>query len=176
MARTLVYLIIGIAILALCACPAQAFTAKNLDIVVQDNGDATITFNYELSWYENVAVFTRIANPNTELKKALESNYGKSVDVLATTGNQAQVLVHGFASSRIADGSTTITTPALSFRSAEKVLKQYWFAPLISVDFSPEVTRVVFPDGYVEQYYNQIKKFTCHYRSVSVFVLLRAYE
>jgi len=146
----------GIAILALCACPAQAFTAKTLDIVVQDNGDATITFDYNLNWYENVAVFTHIADPNTELKKALENNFDANVDVLATSGSEAKVLVHGFASQKVNDGSTTMTTPALSFQSAERVLKQYWFAPLISVDFSPEVTRVVFPDGYVEQYNNQI--------------------
>lgn len=157
MARKLLYLIIGIAVLMLCACPAQAFTAKTLDIVVQDNGDATITFDYELSWYENVAVFTRIADPNTELKKALESNYGKSVDVISTTGSQAQVLIHGFASQKATDSGTTMTTPPLSFRSAEKVLDKYWFAPLINVDFSPDITRVVFPDGYVEQYYNQIE-------------------
>jgi len=156
MARALIYLVIGIALLALCACPAQAFTAKTLDIAVQENGDATIIFNYELSWYETVAVFTHIANPNTELKNALESNYGKGVDVISTSGSQVQVLVHGFASSTVNDGSTTMTTPALSFQSAEKVLKQYWFAPLISVDFSPEVTHVVFPDGYVEEYDNQI--------------------
>jgi hypothetical protein len=157
MARNILYLVIGIAILALCACPAQAFTAKSLDIVVQDNGDATVTFAYDLSWYENVAVFTRIADPNTELKKALESNYGKNVDVISTTGSQAQVLIHGFASTRVADGQTTMTTPSMSFRSAEKVLDKYWFAPLISVDFSPEVARVVFPDGYVEQFSNQIE-------------------
>ena len=156
MARALMYLVIGIALLALCACPAQAFTAKTLDIVVQPNGDAAITFSYELSWYENVAVFTHIADPNTELKKALENNYGKSVDVISTSGSQAQVLVHGFASSRTTDGVTTVTTPALSFQSAENVLKQYWFAPLISVDFSPDVTHVVFPDGYVVEYDNQI--------------------
>ena len=156
MARKLLYLVIGIAILALCACPAQAFTAKTLDIAVQANGDAIITFDYDLSWYENVAVFTRIANPNTELKKALENNFDASVDVLATSGSEAKVLVHGFASKNANNGSTTMTTPALSFQSAERVLKQYWFAPLISVDFSPEVTRVVFPDGYTETYYNQI--------------------
>lgn len=156
MARNLLYLIIGITIFILCVCPVQAFNAKSLDIVVQDNGDAIITFDYELSWYENVAVFTRIANPNTELKKALESNYHKSVDILATSGNEAKVLIHGFTSQRVTDGSTTMTTPALSFQSAERVLKQYWFAPLISVDFSPEVTRVIFPDGYQEEYNNQI--------------------
>lgn len=156
MARTLLYLVMGIAILALCVCPAQAFTAKTLDISVQENGDATVTFDYDLSWYENVAVFTRIADPATELKKAIENNFNTQADVLATTGSETKILIHGFASGRTTDGVTTMTTPALSFQSAERVLKQYWFAPLISVDFSPEITRVTFPDGYTEQFVNQI--------------------
>jgi len=33
----------------LLVCPAQAFTAKGLDIAVQDNTDVVITFTYELS-------------------------------------------------------------------------------------------------------------------------------
>ena len=156
MARSLPYLVLGIAVLACCICPVQAFTAKSLDIAVQQNGDAMITFDYDLSWYENIAVFTRIADPATELKKALESNYGKSVDVLATSGSEVKILVHGFASGSTSGGRTTMTTPSLSFQSAETVLKQYWFAPLISVDFSPDVTRVTFPDRYTVQYANQI--------------------
>jgi len=157
MSRKFIYLVIGIGILFLCACPAQAFTAKNLDIVVQDNGDARITFNYALNWYEYVAVFARIADPGTELKKALEGNYGKNVDVIATTGNQVEILVHDYASRTVKDNRTTLNTPVLSFRSAEKVLETYWFAPLIDVDFSPELTRVVFPDGFMQQYNNQIE-------------------
>jgi hypothetical protein len=156
MARTFLYLIIGIGVLALCAFPAQAFTAKTLDINVQANGDAIITFDYSLSWYEYAAVFVRIADPGTELKKALESNYGKNVDVLAASGDEAKMVVHGFGTSTVDDRGTTITTPALSFTSAENILKNYWFAPLITVDFSPDVTTVDFPDGYVAQYYNQI--------------------
>jgi hypothetical protein len=156
MVRSLLYLVIGIAVIACCVCPAQAFTAKSLDIAVQENGDARITFGYDLSWFENAAVFARIANPATELKKALESNYGKSVDVLSTSGSGVEVIIYDFASSKMVDGSTIMKTPSLSFQSAEKVLKQYWFAPLISVDFSPEITRVIFPDGYVEQFDNQI--------------------
>jgi len=153
-----VYLYSGILILilAISVCPVQAFTAKSLDIVLQDNGDALITFDYDLSWYENVAVFAQITNPGNELKRALEANFGKKVDVITTTGKQSQVLVQGFASRSVKDNLVTMVTPALSFDSAEKILKQYWFAPLINVDFSPAVTRVIFPDGYIETFNNQI--------------------
>ena len=156
MTRRLLYLLLGIGILFLLACPAQAFTAKTLDISVQDNGDAIITFDYSLSWYENVAVFTHIADPTTELKSAIENNFNAQVDVLGAGTNEARVLVHGFASRSAQGNSVTLTTPALSFQDAERVLKQYWFAPLISVDFSPDVTTVDFPDGFVQTYYNQI--------------------
>ena len=140
----------------LLVCPAQAFTAKNLDITVQDNTDAVITFDYELSWFENVAVFVRIGDPGTELKKALESNFNKPVQITEAGAGRSQFFVKGFATRQVnKDGVTTMKTPALSFSEAETVLKQYWFAPLISPDFSPDVTRVSFPDGYSQTFYNQ---------------------
>lgn len=139
----------------LLVCPAQAFTAKSLDITVQDNTDAVITFEYELSWFENVAVFVRIGDPGTELKKALESNFNKPVQITEADAGRSQFFVKGFATRQVNDGVTTLNTPALSFREAETVLKQYWFAPLVSPDFSPDVTRVSFPDGYTQTFSNQ---------------------
>jgi len=148
----------GIVLLAICCAvtPAQAFTAKNLDIAVQQNTDAVITFDYELSWIENIAVFMRIADPGAELKKALESNYKKPVIVMVADGGRSQFMVQGFASVEERDGTVLMRTPALSFVEAEKVLNQYWFAPFIAPDFSPGVTRVSFPDGYVEDFSNEI--------------------
>ncbi len=137
-------------------CPAHAFTAKTLDITVQENTDAVIAFDYELSWFENIAVFMRIADPGTELKKALESSYKKPVLVIKTDGGESRFMVQGFASKVERDGTVTLITPALSFVEAEAILNQYWFAPLISPDFSPAVTRVNFPDDYTEEFYNQI--------------------
>jgi hypothetical protein len=137
------------------SCPVQAFTARNLVIDVKDNSDATITFDYQLSWFESVAVFLQITNPGNELKKALESNFQKPVQVMEADAGRSQFYVQGFASKEVRDGTITLTTPALSFREAENVLKQYWFAPLINPDFSPDVTRVVFPDGYEQSFNNQ---------------------
>jgi hypothetical protein len=139
----------------LLVCPAQAFTAKSLDITVQDNTDAVITFQYELSWYENAAVFARIGDPGTELKKALESNFHKPVQITEADAGRSQFYVKGFAAKKVKDTTVTMTTPALSFREAEQVLQKYWFASLISPDFSPAVARVIFPDGYTETFYEQ---------------------
>jgi len=138
------------------ACPALAFTADNLDIAVSDTADAVITFEYELTWAENAAVFMRITDPSLELKRALESNYKKTVDVVGTDNGHAQFIVHDFATIRKSEGGTVMSTPALSFVNAEKVLKQYWFAPFVNPDFSPSITRVSFPDGYSYEFDNQI--------------------
>jgi len=140
----------------LAVSPVHAFTAKTLDITVQENTDAVIAFDYGLSWFENIAVFMRIADPGTELKKALESSYGKPVLVTKSNGGESEFMVQGFASKEERGGTVTLITPALSFADAEKILNQYWFAPLISPDFSPAVTRVNFPDDYTEEFYNQI--------------------
>jgi len=152
------YKLLSVSLLILCCVllsPVQAFTAKSLVIDVKDNSDAIITFDYELSWFESFAVFVRIADPGTELKEALESNFHAPVEVLEADSGRSQFYVEEFASEKVRDGSVTLTTPPLSFREAEKVLKQYWFASFINPDFSPEVTRIVFPDGYVQTFNNQ---------------------
>ena len=152
------FVLAGILVLVLlsAAPPVQAFTAKNLDIAVQDSGDAIITFDYDLTWYEHAAVFMRIADPGRELKTALESSYGKPVMVTKADGGTSRLVVKGFASKQEHDNTVIMTTPALSFGEAEKILNQYWFARFITPDFSPEVTTVRFPDGYTEAFSNQI--------------------
>jgi hypothetical protein len=152
------YVLAGIFVLALLSVtlPVQAFTAKNLDITVQDTADAIITFDYDLTWYEHAAVFMRIADPGRELRTALETSYGKPVVVTRADGGTTRLVVKGFASQQESESTVTMMTPALSFGEAEKILNQYWFARVITPDFSPEVTTVRFPDGYAETFSNQI--------------------
>jgi hypothetical protein len=147
----------GIVILALLAisCPVQAFTAKTLDITVLDNTDAIITFDYELTWYENVVVFANIVNPGAELAKAVKSQFNWDVSVDSVTPSQVRLTVYGFASRSDGNGVVAMKTPALSFQNAEKVLNKYWFARFVSPDFTPEMTYVNFPDGYSETFAGQ---------------------
>jgi hypothetical protein len=49
-----------------------------------------------------------------------------------------------------------MVTPALSFARAQQVMDGYWFAPLISPDFSPGITTVIFPDGHKATYYDEL--------------------
>jgi hypothetical protein len=137
--------------------PASAFTAESLLINVSENGDAMVTFSYSLGWAEKVAVFFHIADPAAELKHALESNSGKEVSQSEVTPDSASFLVHGYAQINTGDGEVTYTTPSLSFARAAEILSGYWFAPLISVDFSPEETTVIFPDRYEEKFMNKIE-------------------
>jgi GH25 family lysozyme M1 (1,4-beta-N-acetylmuramidase) len=142
--------------ISLIVVPTQAFTAQEFTIGVQQNGDAEIHFKYHISWIEELAVRMGIANPQSELKKALENNFNKPVTVIRADGSEAQFTVSGFASVKTEKDSLTFSTPSLSFSAAEKVLKGYWFASLISTDFSPSVTQVAFPDGYSIEFYDQI--------------------
>ena len=144
-------------LLALAAVPASAFTAESLSIDVQESGDATVTFEYRLGLVEKFAVFLRIADPAAELKNGLESNSGKEVTVSEVTSNSAAFLIREYAHKTTGASEVTYTTPLLTFASAEKILLDYWFAPLISVDLSPAVTTVVFPDGFTEEFYDCIE-------------------
>jgi hypothetical protein len=148
--------LVAFLLVACLAAPAGAVIVHNLNIVVSGNGDAQVDIHYELNWLEQAAVFARIADPGTELKSALENNFDVSVDVISVDNHEATVLVHPFARVSSLSGGTRYITPELSFENAQRALNRYWFAPLVSADFSPDVTRVVFPDGYSEEFFNQI--------------------
>jgi hypothetical protein len=148
---------IGIILLvALVILPASAFQAKDLTITVNDNGDALVTFDYQLNWLEQAAVFTKVVDPGQQLKSALENNFRASVTVNQVSPEESTLNIHSFATIKKTPDGLMYSTPALSFQNAERVLKQYWFAPLISTDFSPDITQITFPDGYHEEFYNQI--------------------
>ncbi len=63
--------------------------------------------------------------------------------------------MQGFALDEVRDGTGTLTTPALSFREAGEIQKQYRFDSFVNPDFSPDIIRVVFPEGYVQTFIDQ---------------------
>lgn len=148
-------LVASLLVLAFMAVPASAFSAEELRILVDDDGDADITFRYSLSWIERIAVFFRIAEPEQELKSALEEATGAPVTVISAESNAARFSVQGFAKIRKTDDETTYSTPEIDFTGAQEMLNRYWFAPLVNPDFSPDLTLVRFPDGYEETFSNQ---------------------
>lgn len=144
-----------LAICAFAALPAQAFVAKSLTITLQPpDGDARIDMQYELTFIEQSAVFLRIADPASELKKAFDSHSDQPVTITKATSSSATVIVPKFADIHEGKRKYTIVTPSVSFVRAQEVMNSYWFAPLVNPDFSPDVTTVIFPDGFRSSFNN----------------------
>lgn len=154
--------VIGLLILLALLPPVQGFTAEKLTIEIQAEGGATVQFTYSLSWMEQFAVFLRIANPPNELAAALQGYAGVPVTVTSLDSSSTTFSLERFARVENEGNIRTLVTPPIQFTEAEKALQRYWFAPLISVDFSPAVATIQFPDGYQEVRLNeeQLPSFT----------------
>jgi len=144
--------LVSCCLVAAAAAPVQAFTAKSLTITLAPDGDATLDMQYDLSLIEESAVFFRIADPAAELKNAFDTHSSSPVIVPSATDTSAEVIIPGFADVARSGPETRMTTPGLSFARAQEVMDGYWFAPLVSPDFSPAVTTVIFPDGHRDTY------------------------
>lgn len=132
----------------------QAFSSDTLSVDILPNGDAYITFDYTLNKLEKTAVYLKIADPNTELKKALEEEFHHPVTVEEVTESSAQFKVQQFSNLTKTDGITIMSTPEISFLKAEKALQKHWFAPLVQADYSAEVATVTYPDGYTKEFFD----------------------
>jgi len=141
-------LLLIILFVSMIASPALAFQADTLTIALDPGGNATVDFTYRLSWLEYFAVFLKITDPASEIRQALEDNLQKPVVVQSAAMDSTRLSVESFATVKRSNETITLSTPGLSFEAAENVLKSYWFAPLVSPDFSPAITKVRFPDGY----------------------------
>lgn len=149
-------LIVGLCVVCLAVMPAQAFTAKTLTITLDGNGNAQADMQYELSFTEQAAIFFHAADPATALQSALQENLNGQVTVQKADMSSADVVIDSFATLSASNGTTTMTTPAFSFASAQAAVKNQWYAPLISADFAPQATTITFPDGYKATYFEQI--------------------
>jgi hypothetical protein len=150
-------IITGLFLMACAVMPASAFTMKSLNIAIEENGEAQVDMNYDLSFVEQSAVFFQLADPAAQLKSAFDTGGSQHVTVTQVTSSSAHIVIPAFAPVTTTTGEkSTITTPSISFERARNVLNTYWFAPLVSPDFSPAVTTVTFPDGHLVNYYDQI--------------------
>jgi len=136
--------------------PADALTIKSLTINLGESGDAQVDLHYELSLPEQGAVLFQVTDIRGTLEKDLQDTLNKPVVVQDAGMNSADITIPGFASVREDDGSTVMTMPGFSLADAQDVMNRYWYAPITSPDFSPDVTAITFPDGYTEYYYDQI--------------------
>lgn len=147
-------LVAGLCLLAFAAMPVEAFTVKSLTMTLAPDGDAQVDMQYDLTLFEEGAIFFRLSDPAAELKKAFDANSKHPVTVTQATGSSARVLIPSFASVSTEANTITMVSPSISFEKAQSVLDKYWFAPLLSPDFSPDLTTIIFPDGYQTNFYN----------------------
>ncbi|HOX36062.1 MAG TPA: hypothetical protein PLO06_10245 [Methanoregulaceae archaeon] len=142
-------------IVSFTALPASAFTAKSLDIVIDTNGNAEVSFAYELNLAEQALYFV-VPGKEQIVTAAIGSKYPKVrvSDVKVGSGSSSLALDH-FASVSKGMTETTYRTPAISFDVAGDMLEDYTeIARFILPDFSPDVTSVSFTDGKEFMYYD----------------------
>ena len=90
-------LVAGLCLLAFAAMPVEAFTVKSLTMTLAPDGDAQVDMQYDLTLFEEGAIFFRISDPSAELKKAFDTNSKHPVTVTQATGSSARVLIPSFA-------------------------------------------------------------------------------
>jgi hypothetical protein len=120
-----------------------------LEIISPDTStNAVVKINYELNWIEITAVMAQIVDPGEQLKSAIEANTGKTVTDVSVSDGHIECTIKDFLYQE--NGVTTI--PSLTFERAEKILKGYWFASVLTIDLAPDITNIIFSDGHTISY------------------------
>ena len=134
----------------------SAVTIDSFEMQISDNGDTDVTFRYSLSPLEYIAIFMNIADPSEELRKVIDERTDREVGITDVSSGHSSFYIPEFIPPKSGAEGSTYVTPAIDFSKAEEVLNSYWFAPLITVDLSPENSKITFPDGFSEVFYNQL--------------------
>ena len=142
--------------LAAAAMPASALTITSYTADIQDDGNAILTFNYDMTFVEYVGYYLNIANPGKLIKEEYDKHANMPGDVLSSDSKGTSFKVYGYAAVSDDVNGKTITTPSQSFQKAEAILMEHPVAKLTTFDLSPDITRVTFPDGYYETFYNEL--------------------
>lgn len=150
----MVTLLLVLGILAI--TPAAALHARYLDIVVDRTGDATVTFEYNLSWIEQALAFFGAVNPDRDLERIFAAATGGKVETLSAGDRVTTFAVSGYAAvTGDARGGTYDTRP-LNLSWGQAGYESSILAPLLSPDFSPDVTVIRFPDAYSLTFHDQL--------------------
>ena len=156
--------LLTVLLFTLIVVPASAFTAEKLVINVMDNGDAQVTFDYELSWPELIS-FSLVPQKEQIIQSAIKSKFtAATVDTISVSTTGTGLAIRNFAQRSDSAGVITYKTPAISFMIAKDLLNNYpLIANTISPDFSPEETIVKFPGGRQYTYHEAsgIPAITC---------------
>ncbi|HMA05194.1 MAG TPA: hypothetical protein VKO45_04630 [Methanomicrobiales archaeon] len=133
---------------ALAIPPVAALHVRYLDIAVDRDGSATVTFEYTLPWIEQVFAFLGVVSPDRDFGRILGVASGGEIVALSAGDGMTTFSMRGFANVTGTPPDTTCTTPALNLSWGQAGYEASILAPLLSPDFSPDVTVVRFPDAY----------------------------
>jgi hypothetical protein len=132
----------------LCSTPAAALHARYLDIIVDREGNATVTFEYNLSWVEQALAFFGAVNPDRDLEQIFAATTGGEVGTLSAGPGATTFSVTGFASVTGGSPGSTYETCPINLSWGQDGYEASILAPLLEPDFSPDVTVIRFPDAY----------------------------
>ena len=131
--------------------PALAFTANSLNIIIDENGDATATFSFTLQGFVENAI------PQSVLEEKLIGGLATSSDppvLKSMDKSSAVLLMKKFADISDVPTGTEYRTATMDFKKAEIALESSGLSSVVSADFSPEKITLTFPDLYKKEYSN----------------------
>ena len=137
-------LVLGI----LVSTPAAAFHARYLEIAVDRGGNATVAFEYNLSFIEQVLAFFGAASPDRDLERIFAATTGGKVETLSAGNGATTFSVEGFATVTGAAPDSIYETRPLNLSWGQEGYESSILAPLLEPDFSPDITVIRFPDAY----------------------------
>jgi len=140
----------------LASMPAAALHSRYLDIAVDRNGDATVTFEYTLGWVEQALAFLGMVKPDRDLERIFGESTGGTVTTLSADPGATSFSVTGLATVTNDSLGTTYTTRGINLSWGKAGYESSILAPLLEPDFSPDLTVVRFPDAYSVAFRDQL--------------------
>lgn len=144
--RSLILPVVPVVLCILLAVsPGAAFTAESLTITVKTDGDARAEFDYTLEGLIENAIPESMLEE--ELVKGLSTS-DEPPEVIAFDKSGATLLLKNFAQLSDTSTGTEYLTASMDFSKAEIALQDSAVSSVITADFTPQITTVIFPDGY----------------------------
>jgi len=131
--------IIIIIIMLMLIIPAQAFGIDRLNYNISRTGDAMVTADYNLSFFESMT----LPIVSGEIANAIKSEYGQESEIIQMTNTRTQFTAIKFADTY----NTYIQTPQLNFENNKNRVESYWFLRSLNIDYSPTITTITSFNG-----------------------------
>jgi len=126
--------------------PVQGFVANHIDYTIHNNGDATVTADYEMSIGEKIALM--VPGIKDQFINVIKSEYGENAKVSSLSDSHAQFTIPDYGLVT----ETYVQSPYISFENLKTRANGYWFMKYLDIDYSPTITTITFDNGKVITY------------------------